>query len=139
MLEITKENIEAHQERHDLRLPETIKNSMRLVKRLNGRYLWVDRLCIIQNSVEHKGQQIGMMGSIYAHAYCRHEFSRAGVYDLDPVAVEVRFPIPYISGLGSLDRGFECGLNRTEELGKTVVGVKESFDASGPDLVKFGR
>jgi hypothetical protein len=77
VLETTKENIEAHQrkgflslERHDLCLPETIKDSMRLVKRLNGRYLWVDRLCIIQNSVEHKGQQIGMVGSIYAHAYC---------------------------------------------------------------------
>jgi hypothetical protein len=77
VLETTKENIEAHKrkgflslERHNLCLPETIKDSMRLVKRLNGRYLWIDRLCIIQNSVEHKGQQIGMMGSIYAHAYC---------------------------------------------------------------------
>jgi hypothetical protein len=77
VLETTKENIEAHRkrgflslERHDLRLPETIKDSMRLVKRLNGRYLWVDRLCIIQNSVEHKSQQIGMMGSIYAQSYC---------------------------------------------------------------------
>jgi len=46
VLETTKENIEAHQrkgflslEQHDLCLPETIKGSMRLVKRLNGRYL----------------------------------------------------------------------------------------------------
>ncbi|PSN75396.1 HET-domain-containing protein [Corynespora cassiicola Philippines] len=76
-LETTVENVDLHRqkgalslEKGELNLPDTIKDSLRLVKRLNARYLWVDRLCIIQNDYVHKAKQIGMMGAIYAHSYC---------------------------------------------------------------------
>jgi hypothetical protein len=77
VLETTLENVHAHKksgylslDREDLLLPDTIKDSMRLVKNLSEQYLWVDRLCIVQNDLKHKAKQIDAMGSIYAHSYC---------------------------------------------------------------------
>ena len=52
------------------RIPETIRDSMRLVRSLGHRYLWVDRLCIVQDNWEHKMTEIQNMGSIYWNAVC---------------------------------------------------------------------
>ncbi|KAK0654893.1 heterokaryon incompatibility protein-domain-containing protein, partial [Cercophora newfieldiana] len=63
--------------RHDLQiegsldkvdLPRTIRDAMRFVAALDVPYLWVDRLCIIQDSVEHKHGQIKAMASIYSNS-----------------------------------------------------------------------
>lgn len=43
---------------------------MHLTSMLGKRYLWVDRLCIIQDDLENWHTQIKRMGSIYANAYC---------------------------------------------------------------------
>jgi hypothetical protein len=51
------------------RLPETVRDSMRLTKILHHRYLWVDRLCIVQNDPQHLVSQLGSMAAIYAKAY----------------------------------------------------------------------
>jgi len=48
-------------------LPRTIQDSIIAVKNLGERYLWVDRLCIIQDG-PHKGEQIGQMVDIYRDA-----------------------------------------------------------------------
>ncbi|GKZ32402.1 hypothetical protein AbraIFM66950_001768 [Aspergillus brasiliensis] len=48
-------------------LPRTIADAMLLVRELHERYLWVDRLCIIQDS-EMKHDTIQDMGKIYSHA-----------------------------------------------------------------------
>jgi hypothetical protein len=48
-----KSNLTAHM--HGLRiewLPETIRHAITIVRRLNIRYLWVDALCIVQDSWE---------------------------------------------------------------------------------------
>ena len=37
---------------------------------LNIRYLWIDSLCIVQNSVEDWMEESSLMGSIYKHAFC---------------------------------------------------------------------
>ena len=50
-------------------LPRTIRDTMRLVKLLDIRYLWVDCLCIVQDDAELKHAQIQEMGSVYARAY----------------------------------------------------------------------
>lgn len=49
-------------------LPETIKHAMQLVELLGRRYLWVDRLCIVQDDVD-KQDQLSHMNAIYAGAY----------------------------------------------------------------------
>jgi hypothetical protein len=40
-----------------------------LTKSLGAKYLWVDRLCIVQDDEKSKAQCIGAMSSIYASAY----------------------------------------------------------------------
>ena len=50
-------------------LPATVRDALYLTKAMGERYLWVDRLCIIQNDDEHKVEQLRWMGSIYANSY----------------------------------------------------------------------
>jgi hypothetical protein len=50
-------------------LPRTIRDAMTLVAALGLTYLWVDRLCIVQDDVAEKQAQLKVMGSIYAKSY----------------------------------------------------------------------
>lgn len=49
-------------------LPATIEDAIQACRQLNERYLWVDRLCIIQDDLDDKREQISSMGSIYSSA-----------------------------------------------------------------------
>ncbi|RYP78239.1 hypothetical protein DL771_000716 [Monosporascus sp. 5C6A] len=49
-------------------LPFSVKDAMLLCERLAIPFLWVDALCIRQDSREDKDQQIGQMGLIYSGA-----------------------------------------------------------------------
>jgi len=53
------------------RIPMVIKCAMELSHALGERYLWVDRLCIVQNDIGAGGtlSQVAKMGEIYAGAY----------------------------------------------------------------------
>ncbi|GKZ88823.1 hypothetical protein AnigIFM59636_009359 [Aspergillus niger] len=71
-LETLNENYETLQDKGALSpdrsdIPRTIADSMMLVLELQERYLWVDRLCILQDS-EQKHATIRDMGKIYSHA-----------------------------------------------------------------------
>jgi hypothetical protein len=50
-------------------LPGTIQAAMDFAQLIGLRYLWVDRLCIVQNDLSHKTEQINAMGAIYFHSY----------------------------------------------------------------------
>lgn len=50
-------------------LPQSIQDAVTVTRKLMLRYLWVDSLCIIQDSDEHKIHEIGRMESIYSNAY----------------------------------------------------------------------
>ncbi|KFA68356.1 hypothetical protein S40285_02481 [Stachybotrys chlorohalonatus IBT 40285] len=52
-----------------LELPRTINDTVRLCSWLGIRYLWVDSMCIVQDDVETKMEQIQAMGSVYSKAY----------------------------------------------------------------------
>ena len=49
-------------------LPRAIRDSMALVRRLGLRYLWVDRLCIVQNSTRSWKLNAYNMDTIYGNA-----------------------------------------------------------------------
>ncbi|KAF6832517.1 tol protein-like protein [Colletotrichum musicola] len=48
------------------RVSQTIEDAFQFTRSLGIQYIWVDAICIIQNSEEDKGIQIGKMASIYA-------------------------------------------------------------------------
>ncbi|GME28650.1 putative heterokaryon incompatibility protein [Neofusicoccum parvum] len=53
-----------------IRLPNTIRDALRLVQSLGERYLWVDRLSIVQDDISNKNIHVMSMDSIFANAYC---------------------------------------------------------------------
>ncbi|PPQ97415.1 hypothetical protein CVT26_006799 [Gymnopilus dilepis] len=50
-------------------LPQTIKDAIKCTNAIGLRYLWVDTLCIIQDSAEDKNHEISRMCDIYNGAY----------------------------------------------------------------------
>jgi hypothetical protein len=50
-------------------LPQTIVDAIELCIKIECPYLWVDSLCIIQNSPEDKHNQIRAMAAIYSQSY----------------------------------------------------------------------
>jgi hypothetical protein len=49
-------------------LPATLTDAILFTKRMGVRYLWVDRLCIVQDDAASKHIQLNAMGSIYKSA-----------------------------------------------------------------------
>ncbi|KAL1629091.1 hypothetical protein SLS56_005645 [Neofusicoccum ribis] len=52
----------------EAQLPPTIRDAMTVCRRLNQDYLWVDRFCILQNTICPNLEQINQMDSIYKSA-----------------------------------------------------------------------
>ena len=61
-----KDNINSHYNSIPFKaLPSTIRQTMLVTKQLGLRYLWIDRLCLIQDSAADKDSEIPRMGDIY--------------------------------------------------------------------------
>lgn len=50
-------------------LPLTFRHAVQITRDLGVRYLWIDSLCIIQDSVEDWEVESSRMGAIYMHSY----------------------------------------------------------------------
>jgi hypothetical protein len=50
-------------------LPQTYVDAIKITRKLGIRYLWIDALCIIQDSLEDWKEQSALMGSIYRSAW----------------------------------------------------------------------
>lgn len=53
----------------DLLIPNTIRDTLRLVSMLGERYLWIDAFCIVQDDQDMKQRHLNSMALIYANAY----------------------------------------------------------------------
>lgn len=49
-------------------IPQTIRNTMKVVKGLGERYLWVDCLCIVQDDEAQRKTQLAQMAATYGSA-----------------------------------------------------------------------
>ncbi|KAL5093970.1 hypothetical protein Trisim1_009442 [Trichoderma cf. simile WF8] len=57
--------------------PQTIKDAIQVTMALDLEYLWIDALCIIQDSNQDKAEQISRMAEIYEQAYITISAARA--------------------------------------------------------------
>ncbi|KAL1946169.1 hypothetical protein VTO73DRAFT_15296 [Trametes versicolor] len=65
-----KSNISSYEQGISLALlPSTIRDAIRVTHMLGFRWLWVDSLCILQDSDEDKLHEIGRMHHIYRYAH----------------------------------------------------------------------
>ncbi|KAJ8522829.1 hypothetical protein ONZ45_g658 [Pleurotus djamor] len=107
-------NIAAYHEGLDItHFPQTIKDAILTTHALGIRYVWIDSLCIIQDSAEDKIQELGDMARIYADAYLTiiaasaQKVSdgflqvRTAGDDVQP-DIPVRFPCPDGAGIGTV-------------------------------------
>jgi hypothetical protein len=51
-------------------LPKTFRHAIQVTRELEIRYLWIDSLCILQDSVEDWREQSSLMGDIYYYCFC---------------------------------------------------------------------
>jgi hypothetical protein len=51
-------------------LPQTFWDAIVIVSRLGYRFIWIDSLCIIQDSKEDWDEQVAIMGDIYRNSVC---------------------------------------------------------------------
>ncbi|CAO1605042.1 hypothetical protein XANCAGTX0491_008577 [Xanthoria calcicola] len=51
-------------------LPQTFQDAIIVARRLGCKYLWIDSLCIIQDSTDDWLHEAGLMGEVYANSYC---------------------------------------------------------------------
>ena len=66
---LTKDNIDNL--RRDIpweRLPQTFKDAISVTKSLNAQYLWIDALCVIQDSESDWAIEAGRMATVYANS-----------------------------------------------------------------------
>ncbi|KAI5456744.1 heterokaryon incompatibility protein-domain-containing protein [Mariannaea sp. PMI_226] len=64
------ENLAAHKASIPLnKLPNTVLDAIFCAHRLGLKYLWVDALCIVQDSLEDKQREISKMGQVYKNAW----------------------------------------------------------------------
>ena len=69
-LRTTKENEQAHLDGIPLRaIPQSFKDAMLVTRKLGVRYLWIDSLCIIQNSKVDCELESDNMGEIYSNSF----------------------------------------------------------------------
>ncbi|KFY08087.1 hypothetical protein V492_06553 [Pseudogymnoascus sp. VKM F-4246] len=68
-LKTLNSNIKEHLKGIDFRkMPKTIQDAVVLTREIGLRYIWIDALCIIQDSREDFLREAAVMGDIYSHA-----------------------------------------------------------------------
>jgi hypothetical protein len=51
-------------------LPKTFQDAIAITRKLDIRYLWIDSLCIIQDSIEDWAAESSGMGDVYKNTFC---------------------------------------------------------------------
>jgi len=68
---LTKSNIAIFEAGLEIsKLPKTFRDAIHVTRRMSIQYLWIDSLCIIQDSKEDWKRESALMMSVYAGAHC---------------------------------------------------------------------
>ncbi|KAF9461033.1 heterokaryon incompatibility protein-domain-containing protein [Collybia nuda] len=104
-------------------LPKTFQDAVLVIRRLGYRYIWIDSLCIIQDSREHWETESAIMGDIYRGSTCT--IAVLGATDGDSGFFKTRNPLCFQYYTFQLDSGeifhLEPG-NLKKSLGLTGYG-----------------
>ncbi|KAJ8456691.1 hypothetical protein ONZ51_g11976 [Trametes cubensis] len=66
----TTDNLPSYMKSLDIALlPQTVRDAIRITHTLGVQYLWIDSLCIIQDSREDKHRELTKMRDVYLHAW----------------------------------------------------------------------
>jgi hypothetical protein len=60
-------------------LPQTFRDAVDITRRLGISYIWIDSLCIIQDSTEDWNNEASQMCEVYQHAICN--VAATGAFD----------------------------------------------------------
>lgn len=75
---LTVSNLEALQDDFSIsELPKSFRDAISITQTLGVKYLWIDSLCIIQDSVVDWRREAAAMGDIYRNSYCNIAATRA--------------------------------------------------------------
>ncbi|MCJ1282909.1 hypothetical protein MMC26_002235 [Xylographa opegraphella] len=61
------------------KLTQTFLDAIEVTRRLGIRYVWIDSLCILQDSPEDWNREAALMGKVYKYSYCN--IAATGVWD----------------------------------------------------------
>ncbi|KAH7304630.1 heterokaryon incompatibility protein-domain-containing protein [Rhexocercosporidium sp. MPI-PUGE-AT-0058] len=95
ILKLTQSNLSEFQSGIEVStLPKTFRDAVEATRHLGERYLWIDSLCIIQDSVPDWEEQSSKMDKIYLYGYCNlaataSSDSSGGLFHLrNPAAIQ---------------------------------------------------
>ncbi|KDR77071.1 hypothetical protein GALMADRAFT_34552, partial [Galerina marginata CBS 339.88] len=94
-------------------LPKTFQDAILVTRRLGYRYIWIDSLCIIQDSKEHWVSESAIMGDIYRGSSCT--IAALGATDGDSGCFKTRNPLCFQPCRFELDTDSVVYLEPVEE------------------------
>jgi hypothetical protein len=97
-------------------LPRTFQDAIIATRKLKSQYLWVDSLCILQDSPSDWQQESARMGKVYSHSFCM--IAAAASPDSNGGIFPLRSELPI---LGAAD----------PVMPSRLVVLKKSFTSSG--------
>lgn len=104
ILKLTQGNLDQLRQSIDFHdLPLTFQHAVIATRRLGFRYIWIDSLCIIQDSARDWEQESAVMGDIYRGGICN--ISAVAAADSNAGFFSARNPLAYIPcRLGAMEK-----------------------------------
>ena len=77
-MQLRKDNIESFTEGIDIsQVPKTFRDVLKVAAKLKVRYLWIDSLCIVQDSTEDWQHEASLMSDVYTNSWCNIAATKA--------------------------------------------------------------
>ncbi|KAH8587021.1 heterokaryon incompatibility protein-domain-containing protein [Bisporella sp. PMI_857] len=87
------------------KIPKTFQHAMKVVRAAGLRYIWIDSLCIVQDSIQDWARESTTMHQVYKHSFCT------------------------ISAIGASNDQGGCFFERTSPLERDVVASTALFNS----------